>query len=474
MTSSGLVDELAVRPRLEHVPASVRSSADEVFEFLDIIDLPLLPWQRYSLGATLGERADGRWSAPTVVELCPRQNGKSYKWAARVLAGLFVLGEELITFTAHKVQTALEVFRLVEYYAMRNASTRRMIAHVVHTQGRESIELTTGQRFIVVSRIRSSGRGFSGDLLILDEALELRDQAAINALLPTLAARKNPQLVFTSSAGDPGSVVLANLRQQGMRAPDDMAFFEYSAEADADLDDERVWKQANPSLGTLIQYDTLRRHRKLMSVDGFRVEHLGIWANQTADAVISDGVWSSTRIELEGEPVPGQLGLAFDVMPDRRWGSVVVAFDIRGRTHIRLARHRLGDGWLVDDLAALAAQYGVPIAYDTSGAGRDIADQLRVRGVPLLAINGRDYASSCARLLSGLANTTITHHPDLALDDAAANASSRAYGESWAFARKNAGYGSAPPVTPITAAALAVYANDHAQDSLPAPRPEVF
>ena len=78
MTSSALVAQPAVKPRLEVVPASHHSSADEVFEFLDLIGMPVLPWQRYTLTATLGETPAGLWAAPTVVELCPRQNGKSY------------------------------------------------------------------------------------------------------------------------------------------------------------------------------------------------------------------------------------------------------------------------------------------------------------------------------------------------------------------------------------------------------------
>lgn len=464
----------AARPRLESLPPFHHSSAEEGFDFLDMLGMPLLDWQRYSLAATLGETEAGLWAAPWVVELCPRQNGKSYKWAARVLMGLFVFGERLITYTAQTVKTALEVFRLVEFYALRHASTRRLVAHVIHTQGREEIELYSGQRFMVQSRVRNSGRGFSGDLLIMDEAMDLRDQAPINALIPTLAARPNPQLVFTSSAGDPGSVVLADLRAQGQRGQEGLAYLEYSADERAASDDPIAWAQGNPALGSLISEDTVRRERAIMSDDGFRQERLGIWATQVAGAVISQAAWDHARAEVNIEPIPGLLGLAYDVSPDRSWASVMVAYGVGEKVHVRTARHRLGDGWLVHDLSTLAEGYQVPVTYDASGPGRDVAEQLRVGGTEVVAISGRDYSAACQRLLSGIVNQTITHHPDLALDEAAAIATTRKYGESWIFARTSAGHGAATPISPLTAAAIAVWANDHAGTDVPAPRPEVF
>lgn len=466
----------AARPRLETVPAFDHTSAEEVFDFLDLLGMPLLDWQRYSLWATLGERSDGLWAAPWVVDLCPRQNGKSYKWAARVLAGLFVLNERLITYTAHNVKTALEVFRLVEFYALKHPSTRRLVAHIVHTQGREGIELFTGQRFQLVARTRTGGgRGMSGDLLILDEALELRDQAPINALIPTLSARPNPQLIVTSSAGDPGSVVLRDLRLQGQRGEQGMAYLEYSADPSVESDDEEAWAIANPALGHLITHDTIRRERSIMSDDGFRQERLGIWAAQMAGSVISTVAWEATRQEVQEDPIPGACGLAFDVAPDRSWATVMVAYAHGSKTHVRTTRHRLGDGWLTGDLQALATSYQVPITYDPGGPGRDIADLLKIAGTQVQPVGGRDYAAACQRFLSGLVNQTVTHHPDLALDEAAHIATTRRYGgESWVFARTSSGHAGNTPISPLTAAAMAVWANDHLYDTTPPPRPEVY
>jgi hypothetical protein len=153
---------------------------------------------------------------------------------------------------------------------------------------------------------------------------------------------------------------------------------------------------------------------------------------------------------------------------------VLVAYTVGSKTHLRVTRHRLGDGWLVSDLTSLAAAYQVPVTYDASGPGRDIAEQLKVAGIPVAPISGRDYSAACQRLLSGLVNQTITHHPDLALDEAAQIATTRKYGESWIFARLGTGHAAGIPISPLTASAIAVWANDHAGQDVPLPRPEVF
>ena len=77
---------------------------------------------------------------------------------------------------------------------------RKRVKTVTRSHGDEGVELTTGQRLRFVARSRSSGRGFTGDCVILDEAFNLNAED-MAALLPTLAARPNPQVWYASSAG---------------------------------------------------------------------------------------------------------------------------------------------------------------------------------------------------------------------------------------------------------------------------------
>jgi hypothetical protein len=467
LSASVLDAQRDARPLFELVPPAASSAAPELLDLLDMLDMPMLPWQTRYLQQMLGETATGTWAAPETCLIVPRQNGKSYLLAARILAGLFLVGEELITYTAHRVDTALEVFNLVDRLARSHPETRRQIKRTTRTGGKETLEMQDGRRLKVLARSRATGRGFTGDCLILDEALELRDHGPINALLPTLATRDNAQLCYASSAGDSGSVVLSSVRDRGHAGTDPgLCFVEYAAPARTDPDDRSAWEAANPGTPALISFQAIQRERERMSVDGFRQERLGIWSHETASAVIPATVWAEAQVELDILPEPGQVGLAFDVATDRSWSSIVCAYRVPGGVHVRMSRHDQRDDWLIDTLRDLAEVWHVPIAYDDAGPARDVGETLRLVGVEVEPIGGRDFSAACARLLSGLSAKTISVHPFAPLDEAAASASARTVGEGWAFARRSASV----PVCPITAAALAVWAADHERSTfLPEP-----
>jgi phage terminase large subunit-like protein len=435
-----------------------------------MVGMPLLPWQERFLEQMLGETEAGSWAASEVGLLVPRQNGKSFLMAARILAGLFLVGESLITYTAHRVDTALEIFNLVDRLARSHPETKRRIRRTQRAQGKETIELISGERFKIQARSRGTGRGFSGDCLIFDEALELRDQAAINAMVPTLATHENNQVVYASSAGDAGSVVLAALRERGRRGESQsLCYVEYAADREADPDDLAAILDANPGMPDLIGIEAVRREREAMSLDGFRQERLGIWSHELSRAVIPGSIWQQTAGIAPGQPSKGKLGLAFDVSIDRAWSSIVVAWRIEETTYLRVARHQQGDGWLLAELQAMAEAYEVPISYDDAGPARDIGEALAIRGILIDRIGGRDYASACARLLSGLTAGQVIHHPFGPLDAAASAATSRTIGDAWAFARRDASVS----ISPITAAALAVWAADH-ELVVPLPPPMIW
>ena len=52
-----------------------------------------------------GVDSSGKWAAFEVSIMCPRQNLKTDLLIARILAGLFVFGEEPIVFSAHQART---------------------------------------------------------------------------------------------------------------------------------------------------------------------------------------------------------------------------------------------------------------------------------------------------------------------------------------------------------------------------------
>jgi hypothetical protein len=195
-------------PRIKSLPPATASLGDQAIEFAAKAGLHLDPWQQVVLRGALGVAPGGKWAAPQVGLLCPRQNGKGSVLEALELFHLFALGTELIIHSAHKFDTSQEHFLRMRILIDGNPDLAKHVRATPVAPGKEAIILNNGHRLKFKARtISGSGRGFSSDLLILDEAMVLPEQA-LDAMLPTLVTRKNPQTWFTSSAGMPESTAL--------------------------------------------------------------------------------------------------------------------------------------------------------------------------------------------------------------------------------------------------------------------------
>ena len=87
------------------------------------------------------------------------------------------------------------------------------------------------------------------------------------ALLPTISASPNPQTLFTGTPPGPNAEgeIFARTRAAGLEGTDPrLCWFEWSVAGVVDLDDDAVWAQANPALGTRLDVDTIADERALM------------------------------------------------------------------------------------------------------------------------------------------------------------------------------------------------------------------
>jgi phage terminase large subunit-like protein len=286
------------RPRLQSVPPCVSSEGERVAELASAAGLDLDDWERHVLEEGLGRAGDGQWSAFEKALIVSRQNGKGSILEALELAALFLddFGVELILHSAHEFKTAAEAFRRVQARIENHASFRRRVRQVYLQRGAESVELKNGKRLRFIARSGGSGRGFSADLVILDEAFELGD-AAMAALLPTLSARANPQIWYTSTAGLPTSTQLGAVRARGLRGDDpSLAFFEWSVDPDEyDPADPVCWAQANPGLGIRITPEYIAKERAALAPDEFARERLGV-----GDYPLSGAGWQVIREDAWG------------------------------------------------------------------------------------------------------------------------------------------------------------------------------
>lgn len=320
-------------------------------------------WQRFVLDDWLGRR-DNKWSALSCGLSVPRQNGKNALLEMRELFGSVGLGERILH-SAHEVKTAQKHFRRLLHFFGNQANDpgakfpelNALVERVRLVNGQEAILLSNGGSIEVVARSKNSGRGFTVDVLVMDEAQELDDDA-LEALMPTTSAAPlgNPQWIFTGTPPGPSAAgeVFTRVHQEALSEnPGSLVWHEWSVSGDVDLDDRNVWRMTNPALDTgRLQEAVVAGERARFSADGFARERLGKWASKGARrAEVSAGEWSRLADDEipDGRRVFGVkfsmdgslIGLAAAIRPDE--GPIMIV-------PVRVASTAEGLSWLVDFL----------------------------------------------------------------------------------------------------------------------------
>lgn len=445
----------AQQPRVSSVPQFVSSAGGEAADLAASVGLHLDPWQRHVLDGALGERADGKWSAFEVGLIVSRQNGKGAVLEARELAGLFLFGERLILHSAHEFKTAQEAFRRVLALVDNFDHLRKRVSRVRTSHGEEGIELQTGQRLRFVARSGGSGRGFTGDTIILDEAMVLGPDA-MAALLPTLSARPNPQLWYTASAGMATSEQLRRVRDRGLTGTDPgLAWFEWSAPDSADLDDREAWAQANPALGIRIPEEFVERERAAMPEAEFGRERLGIWESVGGAQVIDPDLWEKRKDRNSQTASP--VVFCPDISPIRDRGSISLA-GLRGdgRRHIEVADARKGTAWMVPWLVERVAKWNpLGVVVDPASPAGVLIPDLQKAGVDPILMSTRDMVQACGFVFDYVVDDKLRHLDDPRLNTALAAGRKRPIGDSggWVWHRKD----SSTDITPLVSATGALW-----------------
>lgn len=462
MPTSASAASRAVKPRVNSVPPYDYSDGADAVALAASAGLHLDPWQRYILEQSLGVRHDGLWSAFEVGLIVGRQNGKGALLEARELFGLFLVDDErLILHSAHEFKTATEAFRRILGLIEGSDDLRKRVKKVQIGHGDEGIELRDGSRLRFVARSTGSGRGFTGDLIILDEAYALTDKQ-MEALLPTLSARPNPQLWYTSTPpldAVAGAQLMA-LRKRGHEAAPRLAYFEYSAPGDLesvdriDLDDRALWAASNPALGIRISEEFIKRERAAMSAVGFARERLCVFPRPVEDnqwQVIPEAAWllgRRGRFEL-ADPV----AFGVDVTPDRTWSAIAAAGRITaGGRGVDLVQHEPGTGWLIGRLRQLVDRHRPCVVVTSDRAVADAAEQERLT---VYRAGAGDLASAASMLFDGVAGPAadVLHLGQGELTDAVAGATRRTVGDGWSWDRRSVQV----DICPLVAASLALW-----------------
>jgi hypothetical protein len=303
-----------------------------------------------------------------------------------------------------------------------------------------------------------------------------------------MAAMPNPQLWYTSSAPLPRveSDTLRRLCKRGRtgakarRKTGKLAYFEWSAAEDADLESEKAIRQANPALGIRISADFIETERGALEPSDFARERLGIFPEEVdgVDAVLPEEDWKACADHRSTAVDP--VALAFEVSLDRKWSQIAAsAPSTNGGRHVELIENRRGTGWVVDRLIQMRDGYTdsdgiyVPplnpsaVVCNVAGPAGALLKECELKGLVVgmpdgetaagepkyRQISGRDYAQACGAAFDEVTDHKWRHLDQPALNMAASNAAKRPMGDAWVFDRKGA-----IDISPISCVALAAWA----------------
>jgi hypothetical protein len=457
------------RPRILCVPPRISSRGQEAVELAASVGLYLDDWQAWSLDQGLGVQANGKWAAFEVAELVSRQNGKTEKLVARELAGLFLFDEMLILHSAHLYPTAAESFLRIKALVDNWDHLRKRVKSIRTSHGEEGIELKGGKRLRFVARSTGSGRGFTCDTLILDEAQILSD-ISIGAMMPALSARPNPQVWYAFTAPDKDLAPcepVARLRERALlenfTSSGRLFYAEWSIEPHNDHcpltctqhdepSDPKSWARANPGLGIRITAEHISREMESMTAKDFARERLGVGNWPTKDgghAVITTEDWQAL-LDEEAAPID-PICIAADVTPERTFGSIAVA----DANTVEVIDHDRGTSWMVDRIVELNDLWKpCAVVIDAGSSAGVLIAPLEAAGVKVTKPTARDVTQAFGRFYElAVDSKTLRHRGQPELDAAIAGAKTRPLGGSSAWAR----VGASVDISPLVAVTLALW-----------------
>lgn len=477
---------------------AVVSLASEAIDLAALAGLELDPWQCLVLEQILTVRQDtywnpftnrdeNRWAAAEFGLVVSRQNGKGSILEARELAGLFLFGERKIIHSAHLFDTSREAFKRIKFLIENTPELSRHVSRISNSHGDEGIFLKSGQELLFKARTKGGTRGFSGDLVVLDEAMARLGSEEVEAILPTVSARPNGQLLYFGSAGTQESEHFGRARNRALKvlnggAPESrFGWMEWSAElhneyceTDCELhdssEDPKTWAKTNPALGFRISLEHIEETEfKAMSPAGFAKERLSV-----GDWPVEGGGWRvlpKTSWDERSNPlsqITGTFALALDTAPNASWSCITACgANKAGDTHVEVTSpgsegydYRPGTQWAVERIKEIWQAFKPPfVVIDPASPAGSLILELESYGVVVKTVTARDIAQGCGDFLYGIApksgETAHIRHLDQApLNAAAAAADKLKRQDLWIWSSQEA----ASDITPLRSATLAVWA----------------
>lgn len=412
-----------------------------------------MPWQQLVADVALEIDTDGAPVYREVNVLVPRQCGKTSLMLALELHRALLWGTpQTIGYTA---QTGWDARRKLiddQVPLLENSPLAASVKRIYRGAGMEAIHFVNGSRIDVMASNATAGHGRILNQGIIDEAFSDHDDRREGALLPAMATKRDAQLYVISTAGTQESLYLRRKVEQGRAMVEanlntGVAFFEWSAHEDADIDNPGTYWATIPAMGHTIDERVITHARGTMTEGEFRRAYLCQWT------VVDDAAIPAKYVQrvLDATTAPsGRLSFGIDVAIDRSFAAISVA-DETGR--VELIDHREGVGWVVERSLELWRRHKGHLVVDGYSPANSLVDRLEAGGLPVSRYSLRDMVGACGIFYDAVLDDAIRIRPSAALEAAIESAKRKQIASGWLWSRTV----ETADLTPLFAATIAYH-----------------
>lgn len=450
------------------------------------LGLPLMPWQQDVIDVALELDRDGSYHYDEVDLTVPRQSGKTALLLAMMIHRLTKvardLGRQRVTYTAQQRQKARNKLERDFAQILRDARSFNEITHVRAkpkkvtewklslNNGAENIQFGAGNYLQIDAPSRTAGHSDTLDVGVIDEAFAREDDILETGLSATMITRRNRQLWVVSTAGDARSTYLYRKVLAGRDACESgdharTAYFEWSADDDADPADPATWRSCMPALGHTVTERTIEGEwQKALrggddGVNQFRRSYLNQWPEAPVlEQVGAAGAVDLSAWDLAADPKAArgrEVVFGVDVDGDRLAHIAAAWRRADGRVQVMLTAGR--DGRPDTNLGALRTPPRLQQLV-TEWKGRVVlggpAASLEADITRSELISSSDFAAAFGRFVDLLADDRLRHGNQPELNEAVSRARARSFGQA---GERSLQFKDAAGVGPLAAVVRAVH-----------------
>lgn len=421
----------------------------------------------------------------------PRRTTKTTAVQALIMGRCSLRDDYLVGWTMAKAdggQKTGERFRKdIVSHVERMFPDKQNRPFIVNTgKGTEHIRWPNGSYFNAYAPGNDAFTSGAYDIAWVDEAQDATPELTadmMTSIPPTLDGRYRPQMITSGTAPEyqKGNLLWHVLNMVGA------GVIMHGIPEDTDPEELEAWEASeehprarvrelielnHPGIGFTTPLSDVRDNFEAMKATpgAFNTEYLGMPGSEgSASALIKQPDWTGSRKLTTAASVslPPVIALAIAIDPDGRWCSLVAAWKGKGRKrHIALLHHQATVDGFAKEVIRIGRKLKRQVIYDPGRPTENVEIAVVAQARPVVrtkALTRAEIPRGAVLFMKTLKAKNLVHYAgNDPLDDAAEIAVRRAFGTtgSWAFGRPDEKNRPEDDITPLEAAARALYALD--------------